>query len=159
MSRITPRLAVFWLAAALVLLAVGITAAAGANSKAAAPHFKSPHLALQATLVVKSDEQHGKKGPDGKWHDSFLPGDFTILAGTPVKVTIFNYDDAPHSFTAPTLHLNKLVPGVKGNTLGKVTFTFIANKSGKYAWWCATPCDPWAMSHDGYMRGYVKVVA
>jgi hypothetical protein len=40
------------------------------------------------------------------------------------------------------------------------TFTFTApNKPGKYAWWFAVPCDPWAMAHDGFMRGYVTVTA
>jgi hypothetical protein len=41
-----------------------------------------------------------------------------------------------------------------------MTFTFTApKKAGRYQWWCAVPCDPWAMAHDGYMRGYVTVSA
>jgi heme/copper-type cytochrome/quinol oxidase subunit 2 len=109
--------------------------------------------------VIKSDEQQGKKGPDGKWHDAFLPANFTALAGVPVRVTVFNYDDMPHSFTSSALHVNKVIPSAKGEKPSKTTFVFTPKKAGKFLWWCAVPCDPWAMGHAGYMRGYVKVVA
>ena len=147
MYRITRSLAVLGLAAALGLLFAGV----GSSTTSAKPKFKSPHFALNARLVVKSDEQHGKKGSDGKWHDAFLPANFTAIAGVPVKVTVFNYDDMPHSFTSPSLNVNKIIPAAKGDTPGKVTFTFTAKKAGKYLWWCAKPCDPWAMAHVGYM--------
>src|SRR4029079_6149694 len=29
-------------------------------------------------IVVKSDEEHGKLGPEGTWHDAFLPADFSV---------------------------------------------------------------------------------
>ena len=112
-------------------------------------------------LSVKADDEHGRKGPDGTWHDAFLPADFSVQAGATVKVTIVNYDGGPHSFTSPQLGVNQTIPG--GGSLSAprtVTFTFIAPKTpGKYAWWCAVPCDPWAMAHDGFMRGFVTVKA
>jgi plastocyanin len=112
-------------------------------------------------LVVKADDEHAKLGPDGKWHDAFLPGDFTIHAGDRVTVTVVNYDSGPHTFTSPSMGVNETIPG--GGTLSsprEVTFTFIAPKThGKYQWWCAVPCDPWSMSHNGYMRGFVTVAA
>jgi uncharacterized cupredoxin-like copper-binding protein len=157
MKRMIRSLVLAALAAALGLL-VAATASAGA-AKQAAPKFKAPSFALQATLVIRSDDEHGKKGPDGKWHDAFLPANFTVLAGVPVKVTVYNYDDGAHSFTSSTLGVNQLIPGAKGGTPSKTTFTFTAKKSGKYLWWCNQPCDPWAMSHVGFMRGYVNVVA
>jgi plastocyanin len=113
------------------------------------------------TLSVKADDEHGRKGPDGKWHDAFLPADFTVHAGAKVTVTVENYDGGPHTFTSPSLGVNAIIPG--GGSLSapqRVTFTFTApKKTGKYQWWCAAPCDPWAMAHNGYMRGFVTVTA
>ncbi len=112
-------------------------------------------------LVVKADDEHAKLGPDGKWHDAFLPADFTIHPGDRVTVTVVNYDGGPHTFTSPSLGVNETIPG--GGSISsphEVTFTFTAPKTpGKYQWWCAAPCDPWAMSHNGYMRGFVTVAA
>ena len=153
MHRMTRSLAVLGLVAALGLIFAGV----GSAGTAAKPTFKSPQLTLKATLIVKSDEQHGKKGTDGKWHDALLPANFSALAGVPVKVTVFNYDDMPHSFTSPSLHLNAIIPGAKGSAPGTVTFTFTPKAAGNYLWWCAKPCDPWAMAHVGFMRGYVHV--
>ena len=158
MTRPIRHLAAIGFGAALALL-VTSASLAGAHAMKAQQRYVKPHFALHATIVVKSDEQRGKKGPDGKWHDAFLPGDFRVLAGVPVRITVVNYDDVPHSFTSPTLHLNKIVPAAKGAKPGKVTFTFTAKRAGTYLWWCATPCDPWAMRHSEYMRGYVKAVA
>jgi uncharacterized cupredoxin-like copper-binding protein len=157
MNRIIRSLFLAALAGALGLL-VAATASAGA-AKQAAPQFKAPHFALQATLVIRSDGEQGKKGSDGKWHDAFLPANFTVLAGVPVKVTIYNYDDMPHSFTSSTLHLNKVIAKGSETAPSKTTFTFTAPKAGKFLWWCALPCDSYSMSHVGFMRGYVNVVA
>ena len=112
-------------------------------------------------LVVKSDDEKGKKGSDGNWHDAFLPADFSVSAGASVRVTVYNYDDMPHSFTSPQLGLNVEVPAGSGSMEkpGKITFTLQApQKAGSYEWFCALPCDPWAMAHDGFMRGQVQVV-
>jgi plastocyanin len=109
-------------------------------------------------LVVKSDEEHGRMGPDGNWHDAFLPADFSVKAGQVVHVTVYNYDDMPHTFTAAALGVNATIPGGSEDKPGEATFTFRApKKAGSYTWYCAMPCDPWAMSHDGYMRGRVRV--
>lgn len=149
MTLTTRRLILLVVAAAVALVAVG-----GASA-ARRPNLR--HFGRAATLIVRSDTDHAKKGPDGKWHDAFLPADFSVPRDVPVKVTVFNYDDAPHSFTAPALHLNEIIPGAKAGKPGKLTFTLKAVKAGRYAWWCTQPCDPWAMSHDGYMRGFVTV--
>jgi hypothetical protein len=115
-------------------------------------------------LVVKSDTEHGKRGSDGKWHDAFLPGDFTVHAGDTVTVTVTNYDNMMHSFTSSSLSsgqlINQMIPAGSAGSPSTTTFKFKAPSTpGKYAWWCAVPCDPWAMAHDGYMRGYVTVAA
>ena len=114
----------------------------------------------QVRLVVKTDSQHAKKGPDGKWHDAFLPADFTVKAGEKVDVTVVNYDTSPHSFSSSTLRVNELIKAAKGSKPGTTTFSFTApKKSGNYSWWCDMPCDQWAMEHNGYMRGVVTVHA
>jgi nitrous oxide reductase len=139
--------------AALVVLgaafAVALPLAASAGSTVAQP----------VALVIKSDTEHGKKGPDGKWHDAYLPGGFTVKAGRNVKVTIRNYDDAIHTFTAAGLGLNVQVrPGSAAHP-SLTTFTFKASKPGSYIFRCMGMCDPFAMTHMGYMMGTVRVVA
>lgn len=115
---------------------------------------------LSVKMFAKADDQHGRKGPDGKWHDAIQGGNMTIKAGQTVTVTVYNYDTAPHSYTAPDLGLNvKLNAGTdKAPTITKFTFKAPA-KPGTYQWFCGYPCDPWAMAHDGYMRGHVTVTA
>lgn len=115
-------------------------------------------------LVIKSDTEHGRRGSDGQWHDAFLPADFTVHPGARVTVTVLNYDTNPHSFTSSSLDssqfINQTISSGSAGAPSKTTFTFTApSTAGKYAWWCAMPCDPWAMAHDGYMRGYVTVAA
>jgi plastocyanin len=112
----------------------------------------------EVKIVVKSDEEHGKKGSDGNWHDAFLPADFSVKAGATVHVVVENYDDAEHSFTAPDLGMNVTIPGGSETKASVTNFTFRAPaKAGSYEWFCAIPCDPWAMNHDGFMRGVVSV--
>jgi heme/copper-type cytochrome/quinol oxidase subunit 2 len=110
-------------------------------------------------LVVKSDEEHGKKGPEGKWHDAFLPASFSVKAGQKVTLHIYNYDEGKHSFTSPSLGVNAIVAGGSESKPAETTVEFTAPKAGKYLWWCALPCDPWAMAHIGFMRGYVTVTS
>jgi membrane fusion protein, multidrug efflux system len=135
---------------------VAATAGAGALGNTAAPLSKPETI----NVAVKADDEHGKLGPDGKWHDAFLPASFTVHPGDKVTVTVKNYDGGPHSFTSPSLGLNAMISAGSMKHPHQTTFTFTAPKHpGRYAWWCAMPCDPWAMSHVGYMRGYVTVKA
>jgi plastocyanin len=109
-------------------------------------------------LVIKSDEEKGKKGPEGTWHDAYLPADFSVKAGATVHVTVYNYDEGPHSFTAAQLGTNATIAAGTEDKPSKTTFTFTApQKAGSYEWFCAMPCDPWAMSHEGFMKGRVTV--
>jgi plastocyanin len=124
----------------------------GSSSSVAASSSES------VKLVIKSDEEKGKKGPDGSWHDAFLPADFSVKAGATVRVTVYNYDDMPHSFTAAELGTNQTIPGGSEEKPSETTFTFQApQKAGSYDWYCALPCDPWAMTHNGFMKGRVTV--
>lgn len=109
-------------------------------------------------LVIKSDDEHGKLGSDGSWHDAFLPADFSVKAGATVQVTVYNYDDMPHTFTAMGLGTNvEIAAGSEGKP-SKTTFTFRApQQAGSYEWYCSLPCDPWSMTHFGFMKGHVTV--
>ena len=141
-------------AAGLGIAAVPALAAHAAQARpATVSHAARPTQAI--TILVKSDSEHAKKGPDGKWHDAFLPADFAVKAGQKTTVTILNYDNGPHSLVSPSLNLNVQIPAAKGAKPGRVSFRFTASKAGRYDWWCGSPCDPWAMTHDGYMRGFI----
>jgi plastocyanin len=139
---------------AFVLAVAAVAAvAAGVSGTASAKHGAA------ITILVKSDDEHAKKGPDGKWHDAFLPAYPVVQAGAATKITFVNYDSGAHSMIAPGLGLNVQIPAAKGSTPGRVTITLKAAKPGRYDWWCGSPCDPWAMTHDGYMRGSIVVTA
>jgi len=109
-------------------------------------------------LTIKSDEEQGKLGSDGSWHDAFLPADFSVKAGETVQVTVYNYDDMPHTFTAMGLGTNVEIAAGSEEKPSRTTFTFRApQKAGSYEWYCALPCDPWSMAHFGFMKGHVTV--
>lgn len=160
-SRIRSRWYALLGLGALAVLAVALSACGSGNSSGSASASGTgtqTQGADNVKLVVKSDEQKAKKGPDGKWHDAFLPADFSVEAGDVVHVTVYNYDDMPHSFTSPELGTNQEIAAGSEEKPSKTTFTFHApQKAGSYEWFCAMPCDPWAMTHYGFMKGHVTV--
>jgi len=113
----------------------------------------------QVSLSVKSDTEHAKKGSDGKWHDAFLPGNFSARSGSKVTVSIKNYDPAVHTFTSAGLGLDVKIAAGSAAHPKVTTFTFTAPKPGTYTWMCMGNCDTWAMTHMGFMLGAVKVLA
>ena len=133
----------------------------GSNGAATPAAAATPAVAPQSvSMSFKADDEHAKKGPDGTWHDAALPAIYTVHAGAVVTVTLYNYDGSPHSFTAPSLGVDQVVPSGSITNPSQVTVKFTAPaKAGRYEWWCKFPCDPWAMTHNGYMRGYVTVQA
>jgi plastocyanin len=146
---------------ALAVLAVALSACGSGNSSGSASASGTgtqTQGAENVKLVIKSDEEKGKKGPEGTWHDAYLPADFSVKAGATVHVTVYNYDEGPHSFTAAQLGTNATIAAGTEDKPSKTTFTFTApQKAGSYEWFCAMPCDPWAMSHEGFMKGRVTV--
>jgi uncharacterized cupredoxin-like copper-binding protein len=94
-----------------------------------------------------------KRGPDGKMHDAFSKTNFAVKVGQPTRLRIDNKDSSPHSITAPGTGVSITVnPGVH-------TYTMLATKAGRFEWMCVIPCDSdahgWAMTHPGYMAGYI----
>lgn len=169
-KRIRTTLLATLSALALVALA-GLLSACGTSTKSSAqstqqvaqsttPASNAQPAAAPETvnLVVKSDDEHAKLGSDGNWYDAFLPADFTVQAGALVTVTVLNYDNSPHSFTASDLNVNQVIKPGSETTPSTTTFTFTAAKAGSYSWKCDPACDPWAMNHDGFMRGVVTVL-
>ncbi|MDE3025661.1 MAG: cupredoxin domain-containing protein [Acidobacteriota bacterium] len=140
-----------WFMSLLVLAAIGASAASATATAGSAPTQE------RVTVLVKSDSEHARKGPDGKWHDAFLPADFVLKAGRKTTVTFLNYDTGMHSLVAPGLNLNVLIPAAKGGKPGRASITLTVPKAGSYDWWCGSPCDSWAMTHNGYMRGSIVV--
>jgi uncharacterized cupredoxin-like copper-binding protein len=95
-----------------------------------------------------------KKGPDGKMHDSFSKTNFAVKVGQPTQLVIDNQDSSPHSITAPGAGVSiTAYPGTH-------TYTMLATKAGRFEWMCVIPCDTdahgWAMTHPGYMAGYIN---
>jgi plastocyanin len=144
------------IALAFAVAAVAALAVSVAGTAAAKPSSSSTS---RLTILVKSDDEHAKKGPDGKWHDAFLPANPVVRAGVNTRITFVNYDGGAHSMIAPGLGLNVQIPAAKGSTPGRITITLSAKKAGSYDWWCGSPCDPWAMTHNAYMRGSIRVTA
>jgi hypothetical protein len=121
---------------------------------AAAPAAAAPILSTART--IKFSVAGGvKRGPDGKMHDAFSKTNFAVKVGKPTRMVIDNKDDSPHSITAPGTGVSIIVkPGVH-------TYTMLATKAGRFMWMCVIPCDSdahgWAMTHPGYMAGYINV--
>ncbi|HEX8752429.1 MAG TPA: cupredoxin domain-containing protein [Solirubrobacterales bacterium] len=112
----------------------------------------------QVKLVIKSDEEHARKGSDGSWHDAYLPADFSVKPGRTVEVIVLNYDEAEHTFTSPQLGTDATIAAGSEGTPSETTFTFKAPaRKGRFLWFCTMPCDPWAMNQLGFMRGHVTV--
>lgn len=112
----------------------------------------------RVSIAIKSGEEHGRKGPDGQWHDAYLPARFTVHTGAKVVVTIRNYDDSVHTFTSPKLGLHVAIPGGSPSHPGVHTFSFVVKRPGRYIFHCNIKCDKWAMSRLGFMRGLVIAV-
>jgi hypothetical protein len=173
----------------------------GGNSSSASPPAAAPasagnavagagpaNTALPVENVRLSIKADAKPGSDGKTHDAFLPTtNLSVKAGQRVRMTVYNYDDMPHSFTSPGLAKGAAIPAGEQQMQGTpqdiktmpapgvgvdktiragsdkrpsktiVTFTAPA-KAGSYIWYCKMPCDAWAMSHVGYMVGRVQVM-
>jgi plastocyanin len=126
----------------------GMTSSGTAASSSGTAATSAVPTAVKLKLIPSS-----KRGPDGKLHDAFTVTNFAVHVGQPVKLTIDNTDNQPHSITAPSAGVSIVAkPGIH-------TYTLLVNKSGRFLWYCAYPCDSdahgWAMTHPGFMSGYI----
>ncbi|WP_249009779.1 hypothetical protein [Conexibacter sp. DBS9H8] len=94
-----------------------------------------------------------KPGPDGQLHDAFSQTTFAAYVGRPVRLVINNTDTVPHSIVSAAAGVDITVrPGTH-------TYTLLVKKSGIFQWHCSFPCDPYSMSHVGYMMGTIVAQA
>jgi plastocyanin len=158
MKRLTTF--VFLIGSLVALGAFAVVSATASSTKAAS---------VTQTMVIVGHSL-GAKGSDGLRHDTTLGASFTVAQGSRVKVTVYNYDEGPHTITAAKLGLDVTIPGAKDEENGvasKTTFTFTATKAGKFLWFCSLPCDKgqgyWDMKSPskkiGFMAGYITVTA
>ncbi len=143
------------LAAVLALVAVDVVAINGAQASPVRPVVNVVKLsgATPVAQTVYLTVSPGiKPGPDGKLHDAFSVTNFTVRAGQPVKLVINDTDTSDHSITAMGAGVNIVVrPGLH-------TYTLLVHQQGRFEWMCTFPCDPYSMSHVGYMRGYITSI-
>jgi plastocyanin len=141
--------------------AVGAAAVAAATvASLAGPAIAAPATNVdRVSLAIKSDTEHARKGPDGKWRDAYLPGAFSVRSGDMVVVTIRNDDPSAHTFTAQKLGLNVVVKAGSATHPSVTTIAFRAPRAGTYTWQCLGNCDHWSMTHLGFMKGRITVTA
>jgi hypothetical protein len=115
----------------------------------------------------------GQKGLDGRTHDTTYGANFKVHKGQHVVDTVFNFDEGPHTITAPGLKLNVKIPGATNEEKGipsKTTFSFTAKKGRQVPLALRTPLHRhggyWAMNNskagpgkDGFMAGHITVTA
>lgn len=181
------KMALLGLAPAAVAVVLGASACGGSSSSsaggsnttsaAAASTASTEASATQSyTMEVLNGKLATKYGilstKDGIGHDTFMPSHLTLKAGVPVKVSVYNYDEGPHTFTVSNLNINERIkPHVSDTQPSVTTFTVTFPKAGTYRFFCALPCDAgqggWAMTadrkgngadQDGFMAGYVSAL-
>ncbi len=151
------------------LLVIGTLVALAAFAVASATASSTKSSSVTQTMVIVGHSL-GAKGSDGLRHDTTLGASFSVPQGSKVTVTVYNYDEGPHTITAAKLGLNVTIPGAKDEKNGvpsSKTFTFTAAKAGTFLWVCALPCDKgqgyWDMKSTGkkigFMAGYITVTA
>jgi hypothetical protein len=142
--------------AALVMSTVALALSGGKSQETKT--VTQPAVAVAAAPAVAppislSVAGGNKRGPDGKLHDSFSKTNFAVKVGQPTQLRIDNKDASTHSITSPQTGVSIVIlPGVH-------TYTINATTAGRFEWLCIIPCDSdakgWAMTHPGYMAGYI----
>jgi plastocyanin len=143
--------------AALVMSTVALVLAS-AKSSANAPAVAATAAAVVAPVpggapLNVTITGSNKLGSDGKMHDSFSKTNFAVKVGQPITLRVNNTDSSPHSITSAEAGVSViLLPGVHN-------YTFTVQKAGHFSWLCILTCDSgaagWAMTHPGYMAGYI----
>lgn len=139
------------LATILVLIISASVAVGGVQNRAPRAPAEVVHVsgATFASTVYLSVSPGVKPGPDGQLHDAYSQTTFYVHAGHPVKLVIDNTDNVPHGIVTPMANVNIVVrPGTH-------TYTLLIDKPGTFKWNCSFPCDPYSMTHMGYMMGTI----
>ncbi len=142
--------------AALVLSAAALIRSSEHSEQRAVAEAAVSEQLVPAASVAKAITlkviPEGKLGPEGEKHDEFTTTEFTVRVGQPQTLKIDNTDTQPHSITAPGANVNIVaMPGIH-------SYTLLVRSAGTYLWFCTFRCDEWAMTHVGYMSGYITAV-
>jgi plastocyanin len=158
------RLTAYLVVLGATIAVVALTVSVATSSTKAKPVYQ--------TMIIVGHTL-GQKGSDGLTHDTTYGANFSVKKGQLVTVTVYNFDEGPHTITNKALSLNVKIPGASNEEKGipsKTTFSFTPKKAGSYRWYCSLPCDKgqgyWAMAvskqgigRDGYMAGHITVTA
>jgi hypothetical protein len=147
------------LAAAGILASLAMSAIALVNSRGgtapsrAEPSTSSAATASTARVLPVKIMGSWKPGPDGKKHDAWTQTEFAVKVGKPLTLRIDNADGTPHSITSSEAGVSIIaLPGVHD-------YQLLVTKRGRFFWRCFITCDTeaggWAMTHPGYMSGYI----
>ncbi|MGC8510816.1 MAG: cupredoxin domain-containing protein [Acidimicrobiales bacterium] len=150
---------VFGLTAGVGAIWSAVTRGPSVSLAASSAPVASAPAAVQVKLAVDPPPLGGVKGSNGIVDEAYVPGTFTMQAGTTYDVTVLNYSTQGHTWTAPSLNVNAVVPVGSPSSPSVTHFTITPKKAGTYQWFCAVPCDKWSMAHNGFMRGFVVVKA
>jgi heme/copper-type cytochrome/quinol oxidase subunit 2 len=126
---------------------------AGVPARHATVGVRGPELVVHITIrdvATPEGSEPAYVGPAGVGAASL----FSVRAGTEVVLEILNDSGMPHTFTVPSLGLDAPVA-----PSGVSVVRFTPRHPGRLVWFCDVPCGAWVMSHQGYMRGVVTVVA
>jgi hypothetical protein len=159
-GRLLGAVAAVALTAGIILgVALGTHLTPTGRGGARSPASSGEASAQRVVLLIDPPPLHGLRKPEGRVVDAFVPSDFTVRAGIPVQLTVFNYGDTPHTFTSSSLGVDVLIPPALQAGPSSVTVSFTPKRLGSFRWRCRVQCDPWSMTRQGYMRGTVTVVA
>ena len=147
---------------------LGTAGISGATSSS--PLSNLPTSYTLNLLNSKMAAQSGILGPNRKGYDTFSPSVFTVPAATPIDITIINYAGGKHNFTVKNPAISSAIPArTSGVVPSMTTLTTEFATPGRYRFYCANKCSGgWAAtpdsnkkgpSRDGYLAGYVLVVA
>lgn len=143
----------------IVLASAGLAAtavAAVALSVLAAP-------ASSASTSVRTSAAHVQKlalviAGRGNGDEYASPsGNLAVAPGVVVRVTVLNYTQEFHSFTVPGLNVSRVIFPARGDRPRRTTFTFTANASGSFAWYCVF-CERGVHGHPHSMGGMVWAI-
>ena len=110
-------------------------------------------------LAIDPPPLGGVRNAAGDVVDAFVPSTVKVRVGVPLQVVVVNYDDMPHSWSVIGLGLHEMIAAGSDSGPTTTSFTVTPAETGTYAWYCALPCDGWAMATNGYMRGSLEVTS
>jgi hypothetical protein len=136
--------------AALLMSAIALANSRGGKTPTGG---RAQAAASRSRVLAVTIRPESKLGPDAKRHDAYSQTEFAVKAGRPLTLRIDNTDAQPHSITSTAAGVEIIaLPGTHD-------YSLLVKNPGRYRWRCMMVCDTgadgWAMTHAGYMSGYI----